>query len=279
MSDDDLQQQLEEAQETIRSLQTELKETTKGIIALTLELQQTQEELVRKEKLAILGQLAGGVAHELRNPLGAIKNAIYFLNMVLEEPEPDIKETLDILEREVTTSVKIIDSLLDFAHQKSPIRKKLNINDIVRMVLSHSTVPENIDILYQLDKALPPIQVDSNQFDLVFGNIIRNAIQAMPKGGQLTVKSEVPSPEWVAISFIDTGTGISEENMGKLFEPLFTTKAKGIGLGLPIAETLIKAHGGAIEMQSEVGKGSIFTVRLPVDREEINKTNLVQTSF
>jgi len=271
MSDDDLQQQLEEAQETIRSLQTELKETTKGIIALTLELQQTQEELVRKEKLAILGQLAGGVAHELRNPLGAIKNATYFLNMVLEEPEPDIKETLDIIEKEVTTSEKIIDSLLDFARQRQLIQRNVDINDIVRAALSHFPVLENIDILYQLDKALPPIQVDPDQLDLVFGNIIRNAIQAMPKGGQLTVKSEIPSPEWVAISFIDTGTGISEENMGKLFEPLFTTKAKGIGLGLPIAETLIKAHGGEIEMQSEVGKGSIFTVRLPIDREEINK--------
>jgi len=111
------------------------------------------------------------------------------------------------------------------------------------------------------------------QLGQVFGNIILNGIQAMPEGGQLVVKSEAPSPEWVAISFADNGVGIPEENLGKLFEPLFTTKAKGIGLGLALVKMLVEGHGGTIEVQSpsaplrtgEMGKGSTFTVRLPMD--------------
>jgi signal transduction histidine kinase len=99
---------------------------------------------------------------------------------------------------------------------------------------------------------------------LQVGNLILNAVQAMPEGGQLTVKSEVPSPEWVAVSVADTGVGVPEEHLDKLFEPLFTTKAKGVGLGLAVVKSLVDGHGGTIEVQSKVGKGSTFTVRLPI---------------
>jgi PAS domain S-box-containing protein len=231
----------------------------------TQELRDAQEQLVRREKLAVLGQLAGGVGHELRNPLGAISNAAYFLNMVLEEPEPDVKETLDILEKEVKTSERIISSLLDFARAKPPTRRKVDINEVVQEALSRATVPGNVEVVSQLDEALPIILADPGQLAQVFGNIILNAIQAMPEGGRLLVKSEIPTPEWVAVSFADTGAGIPEENLGKLFEPLFTTKAKGIGLGLAVTKTLVEGHEGTIEVQSELGKGSTFTIRLPVD--------------
>ena len=232
------------------------------------ERKEMEEQLVRSEKLAILGQLAGSISHELRNPLGVIKNAVYFLNAALEEPEPEVKETLELLEEEVATSEHIISSLLDFARPKSPTPRSVDIDDILQEALAYITIPENIQVVNQLDKSLPAIPADPDQLVQVFGNIILNAIQAMPEGGQLVIKSEVLSPQWVATSFTDTGAGIPKENLNKLFEPLFSTKAKGIGLGLAITNTLAKEHGGTIEVQSKVGKGSTFTIKLPLSAKE-----------
>ena len=230
-------------------------------------LRDTQEELVRQEKLAVLGQLAGGVGHELRNPLGAIKNAAYFLRIALEKPEPEVKETMEILEKEVETSERIITSLLDFARPKPLTQRKVDVNDVVQETLSRAGVPGNVEVVGQLDEALPMILADPDQLGLAVGNIIRNAIQAMPEGGRLVVKFEASSPEEVSVSFADTGAGIPKEDQGRLFEPLFTTKAKGIGLGLAITRTLVEKHAGTIEVRSEVGKGSTFTVRLPMHGE------------
>jgi PAS domain S-box-containing protein len=239
----------------------------------TRALRDAQEALIRQEKLAVLGQLAGGVGHELRNPLGAISNAVYFLNMALEEPDPDVKETLEILQKEVRTSEMIISSLLDFARTKPPTRRKVDINEVVQEALSRITVPETVEVVSQLDETLSIILADPDQLGQVFGNITLNAIQAMAKGGQLVVKTsevseKLPKSEWVAVSFADTGVGISEENLGKIFEPLFTTRAKGIGLGLAVTKALVEGHEGTIEVQSELGKGSTFTVRLPIRGKE-----------
>ncbi|MBC8231862.1 hypothetical protein H8E77_20115 [bacterium] len=236
----------------------------------TQELQEAQEQLVRLEKLAILDQLAGGMGHELRNTLCVIKNAAYFLKTVLEEVEPDVKKCLEILETEVTRSDSIINSLFNFTRPTPPTPQKVDINHIVQEVLFHTIVPENVEVVSQLDESLPAVMADPDQLSQVFENIILNAIQAMPEVGQLVVKSEAQCPEWIAVSFADTGVGIPEENLGRIFEPLFTTKARGIGLGLAITRTLVEGHRGAIEVQSEVGKGSIFTVRIPT-REEKEK--------
>lgn len=113
-------------------------------------------------------------------------------------------------------------------------------------------------------QALPSILADPDQLAQVFGNIILNAIQAMPKGGELVVKSKLGRPKQIVVSFTDTGVGITKKNLEKLFEPLFTTKAKGIGLGLAVTKLLVEGHGGTIEVDSEVGKGSNFTVKLPI---------------
>ena len=242
-----------------------------GILQDITERKEMQKKLARSERLAVLGQLAGGVGHELRNPLGAIKNATYFLNMALEQPELEVKETLGILEREVAASERIISSLLGFARPRPPTRRKVNINEVVREVLSFAAVPENVKVVRKLDESLPAIMVDPDQLGQVFANIIRNGIQAMPEGGQLTVRSEVFRPGWVAISFADTGVGIPSEELPKIFEPLFTTKAKGIGLGLAVTSTLVEGHGGTVEVQSKVGKGSTFTVRLPIRKRNNEK--------
>lgn len=222
-----------------------------------------EEKLLRAQRLAVLGQLAGGVAHELRNPLGAINNAAYFLNLSLKSPKPEAKEALKILNREVAISDRIISSLLGFAHPRPPVRREVDLNSVVQGALSRSSIPENVEVVSRLAEDLPVIMADPGQLAQAFGNLILNAVQAMDGGGRLIIKSEVPGPEWVAVSISDTGVGIPDENLEKLFEPLFTTKAEGIGLGLSTVKLLIEFHGGAIEARSKRGKGSVFTVRLP----------------
>lgn len=230
-------------------------------------LQKAQQQVMRQEKLAILGQLAGGVAHELRNPLGSIRNTAYFLNMALKRPEPEVKDILNVLEEEVATSERIISSLLDFARPKAPARHKVNINSIILDAMSRVVVPENVEVESYLDKSLPFILADPDQLAQVFGNITLNAFQAMPGGGRLIVKSEASSPKEVSVSFTDTGTGISDEIIDKLFEPLFTTKAKGIGLGLAVSKLLVAELGGTIEVKSKARKGSKFIVKVPINSQ------------
>ncbi len=246
----------------------------------TRELYAAQERLVRQEKLAILGQLAGGVGHELRNPLGAIKNAVFFLNMALLEPGPEVWETLEILNQEVVACERIIGSLLDFARPRAPVPRRVDVNAIMRETLARTALPESVEVATHLDDTLPAIQADPDQLGMVFGNLLRNAVQAMPGGGRLSVTTRpVPSASplllgewsgvrWVAVSVADTGVGIPEEDLPKLFEPLFSTKAQGIGLGLAVSKLLVAAHGGSVEVQSQVGQGSTFTVKLPAEQEK-----------
>jgi PAS domain S-box-containing protein len=243
-----------------------------GIVCVAQDLTERkmleEEKRMRQEKLAMLGQLAGGVGHELRNPLGAIKNSTYFLNMVLKEPEPEVKETLKILEKEVATSERIISSLLDFARARPPLKRSVNIYTVIREILSLTNISEAIKVKNQVDKSIPTIMADPDQLRQVFGNIILNAIQAMPGGGQLIIKTKASRSDGIAISIIDTGVGIPEENLEKIFEPLFTNKAKGIGLGMAITKTFVEGHGGSIEVRSKTGKGSTFTIKLPFSNNE-----------
>jgi len=230
----------------------------------TNDLRRTHDELINHEKLAALGQVAGGVAHELRNPLGAIKNVAYFLNMALENPEPDIKECLKIMDNEVVTSENIIDALFDFSRKRPPARQKVDVNRLVEETLDRVPVPETVEIVTELDKGIPGISGDPVQLGQVFGNIIRNALQAMPEGGRLLIKSGIQKSGWITISLADTGTGIPEEDIENVFKPLFTTKAKGIGLGLAITKAHVEGHGGTIGVQSEPRNGTTFTVGLPI---------------
>lgn len=231
----------------------------------TRDLQEAQLRLLRQERLAAIGQLAGGLGHELRNPLGAIKNAIYLLKMVLDRPEPEVHAGLNVLEKEVATSERIIDSLLGFGRASSPIWREVDVNDLVRSGLAQTDVPGNVNVICQLQE-LPTIQADPDQLVIAFANIILNAVQAMPEGGTLSLLSGSPEPGWVAISCVDTGPGIPEEHLPMIFEPFFTTKAKGIGLGLALVKTLIEGHGGRIEVRNDGTKGSTFTIELPTAR-------------
>jgi PAS domain S-box-containing protein len=255
------------AEEALKDYSERLEEL---VAQRTQELYEAQEQLVRRERLAVLGQLAGGLGHELRGPLGTIAAAAYYLSSVLEPSEPETVEAFEILEQEVATAEGIISSLLDYAGVKPPDLTQVELATLIQKVLDGSAVPANVEIVSQVGEAEPLIWADPDQLERVFGNLIRNAIQAMPDGGVLTIAFDHPNCDWDLVSFSDTGVGIPSENLSMVFEPLFTTKAKGIGLGLALAKTLIAGHRGKILVESEVGRGTTFTVELPTDRAEEN---------
>ena len=245
------------------------RRTERVLVALeekTRELEAAQEELVRKERLAILGQLAGGVSHELRNPLGVMKNSVYYLKMVLPEDER-VRKHLGIMEREVTTATRIVTDLLDIARTKPPSQAPTDLSELVREVLDRTPLAENVEVVARLAPDLPPVAVDALQVQQVLGNLITNGAQAMPEGGTLTIETaRAEGGARVAVS--DTGVGIAPENLEKIFQPLFTTKAKGIGLGLAVAQGLAEANGGTISVESAVGRGSRFLVVFPQKTKE-----------
>ena len=226
------------------------------------ELSKTHEALVRKEKLALLGELAGSVSHELRNPLGVIKNAIYFFKMRMNTyQDEDIKENIRLIEKEIETANKIISDLLDFARDKTPIRLDVNLNQLVKDMLSRSRIPETIAVQTDLTDPMASVSIDPTQVAQVFFNLIENAVQAMDRGGTLTVSTRRKN-NIIDVIFADNGYGIPQENLRQIFDPLFTTKTKGIGLGLAISKSLIESNGGTIMVESDGKSGSTFTVRL-----------------
>jgi len=225
-------------------------------------LEEAEEQLHRREKLAMLGQLAGGVAHELRNPLGVMSNAVYYLRMVHDEGEIASEEYLDILSQEVQNAEKIITDLLDFARIKSPSRGPVSVREIIDEAVTRSESSNGMAVDVQVPDQGPILFVDPKQMVQVVRNLITNARQAMPDGGRITIRARAEDA-MVTISVSDTGTGMSKETLARLFEPLFTTKAKGIGLGLAISKHLVESNGGSISVWSEEGKGSTFTMMMP----------------
>jgi signal transduction histidine kinase len=227
----------------------------------TAALRKALERNSQQEKLAAIGRLAGGVAHEIRNPLAAMKNAVYYLNMALENPDATVLETLALLDREIARSENVISSLLGLAHPGRMVRSDVDVNQVLIECLRQRP-PAGIEVKTDLEDASIPVRADPAQIAIIFGNIIRKAYEAMPEGGRLSLSTRTEGG-WVRVTFKDTGTGITREELGRIFEPLMTTKAAGTGLGLPVAKTLVEGHGGSIEVDSEPGKGSTFTIRLP----------------
>ncbi|MGB8212426.1 MAG: PAS domain S-box protein [Anaerolineales bacterium] len=249
------------AEQQLAAYNEKLEET---VDERTHALKEAQEKMVRQERLATLGQLAGSVGHELRNPLGVISNAVYFLKMTQPEANDTILEYLDIIDKETRISDKIVTDLLDFTRIKSVEREPADVSELVRQTLERYPAPDPIKVVLDIPADLPMIYADSRQVVQVLGNLVTNACQAIDDIGQLTLSAKEQSGGMISISVQDTGAGILPENMGKLFEPLFTTKLKGIGLGLAVSQKLTEANGGRIEVQSKPGEGSTFTVYLPV---------------
>ena len=246
----------------------ELGELTTAFNTMSVELRRVQERLVQQERLAVLGQLTGSIGHELRTPLGNIKNAAYLLGMLLKErtPDPEMNEALDFIRGGLVDAEKVINNLLSFARTRTPMLEETSVDTILQQALSKVNVPTHIDLDLSVEE-VPHLVADPDQLTQVFANLITNAIQAMPHGGRLSIcaqADDVDRPTRIIVSVSDTGVGIPAETMKRLFEPMFTTKARGIGLGLALSGMLIEAHNGHIEVASEPGEGTTFTVCLPI---------------
>jgi len=231
------------------------------------EREQMQKQLENAQRLAVIGELAASVGHDLRNPLTGIKGAAYYLKMKLASMmDKKSREMLDVIESDIHYSNKIVNDLLDFSKDIRLVRVKTSVKSIIQETLARMRIPRKVKIL-DLTKSAQEIFVDAGQMSRVFENIIKNAIEAMPRGGHLEIKSEKVNGS-LKVSFQDTGVGISNENMSQLGSPLFTTKAKGVGMGLAICKRLIEAHGGSISIESKERVGTCVTVTVPINIEK-----------
>lgn len=216
-----------------------------------------------EERVNAIGELAGMIGHDLRNPLTGISSAAYYLKRkygsLMDEKGCAM---IEVIEKDVNYSNKIISDLLEYSRPIQLDLQETSPKSAVAEAVSHVDFPKNIQLV-DLAKSTPAIKIDVDKMKRVFINLIKNAIDAMPKGGKLTITSEKVNGA-VKFSFADTGTGISEENLKNLFGPLFTTKAKGMGLGLAICKRIVKAHGGRIVVESVVDKGTTFTITVPI---------------
>lgn len=252
--------------EELKTFSNQLEERVKKA---TAELQQTQEQLIRSEKLATLGQLSAGIAHEIRNPLTSIKILIH--SLVDEEATPASREKdLAVIEAEIERVNKIIRQFLDFARPRPPSLQKIDLHKILEETLhlvAYEIEAQGINLQKNYTPKNHYVVVDGEQMKQVFLNIILNAIQAMPRGGKLTVATfpENISPESkeLVVSIRDTGEGIPPEIREKIFEPFFSTKEEGIGLGLPIVQRIIEEHKGRIKVESYPKRGTTFYIYLP----------------
>jgi signal transduction histidine kinase len=261
---------LKKRSEELQTTKEELRASNDELQAAHNKLLEAQEQLIRSEKLAAIGQLASGVGHELRNPLGAIKNAGFYIrrriaNTDLPNTEPRVMEFLGIIEEEVNSANKVITDLLGFSRVAKPTVAPANIAGIIEDALRYIPVPENVALIKDINNNLPMVMVDGEQIKQVFLNITLNAMQAMPEGGHLDIRA-ADKGKFVEVEFIDTGGGIPDSNKKKIFDPLFTTKAKGVGLGLSVCKTIIEHHEGAIDVKSQVGEGTTFTISLPTEK-------------
>jgi signal transduction histidine kinase len=231
-------------------------------------LRKAQDELVRSEKLAMLGQIAGSVGHELRNPLGVMSNAVYFLQTVLIDADETTREYLGIIENEIAGSERIVSDLLDSVRTKPPHPEVVEVAGLIGKVLRKLEIPSSVCVKLEIPETLPPLRVDGMQLQQVLRNLISNAVEAMPEGGTLAIRAAENQPDkTIILSVQDSGIGMTPEQLGNLFQPLFTTKARGIGLGLVVVRNLTQSNGGTVQVASEAGKGTVFAITLPAADE------------
>jgi two-component system NtrC family sensor kinase len=233
----------------------------------------TRKKIMESERLALIGQLSANVAHELNNPLQGI---VTYSHLLLEDKcqEDEESESLQKIVIQANRCRDIIRGLLDFSRQRKPDITLCDVNDVLKgcvSLLERQAQFQNIQINWDLQPDLPKAVIDPSQIERVFINLMINAADAMENNGKLTLSTHHdPLEGFIELSFTDTGHGVSKENLEKIFDPFFTTKdtGHGVGLGLAISYGIIKEHNGTISVESEVGKGTTFTVRLPVTVEE-----------
>jgi signal transduction histidine kinase len=264
--------------EAYSSDEIELFRGVAASLGVTLQNSQVYERMKERERLAALGQMAAGLAHEIRNPLGSIKGAAQYLQPVGQaDADPGTKEFLDIIVEEVDRLNKIVSQFLDYARPYRGDQKPLDVNEVVRRTLQlieKDAAGAKVEIVSALFDGLPPVRADAEQLRQVFLNLSLNALQAMSQGGRLQVSTSLrrstrrgAAAAFLEIRFRDNGVGIPANDLKSLFIPFFTTKEKGTGLGLPISQRIIENHGGTIEVRSQPGSGATFTVLLPIEAD------------
>jgi two-component system NtrC family sensor kinase len=259
-----LEREKQELEEWGSTLEKRVRERTD-------EIKKIHSQLFRSEKLASLGKLAAGVAHEINNPLTGVLTNSSLLLEDLEKDDPR-REDVDIIVKETMRCREIVKRLLDFARQTKPQKKLTNVNTLIEniiLLVRNQASFRNIVIERKLEQNLPEILADTDQIQQVFINIILNAAEAMTKGGTLSVTSSLSvNGEFIEIRIADTGPGIPDEIRDRIFDPFYTTKEHGTGLGLSISYGIVEQHGGTISVESCVHKGAVFTVQLPVKTAE-----------
>lgn len=230
----------------------------------TRQLRKIQEDLLVAERLAVLGQLAGSISHEIRNPLNVISSSAYLLRMKLETKEKKVLEYIERIEGEVRNSTAVIESLLSLSGMKEPKIERHDLIGVFNHVLSAYQMPETVKVVKDIPEEAIFVNVDKEQLCMAFHNIIKNAVEAMNAKGELTLKISKENNTRARILFTDTGPGIAPENVEKVFQPLFTTKARGMGFGLSICKMIVDKQKGSIAVISQLGKGATVAITLPV---------------
>ena len=222
-----------------------------------------EDRLRKAERMAAIGETAAMVGHDLRNPLQGISAAVYFLQQKLgPAPDAEVTEMLGMIQGGVNSADKIIKELLDYSREIHLELSETNAKEVVQAAIQQVKIPTNVEIR-NLAQQTPNLLIDTGKTERVFVNLIGNAVDAMPAGGILTITT-ILSNQTLEIRFADTGEGIPEHVMRDLWKPLKTTKSKGTGLGLPICKRIVDAHGGQIECETTLGKGTTFTIKLPL---------------
>jgi two-component system NtrC family sensor kinase len=232
-----------------------------------LRLQQAQQQLVQSEKLAAVGQLSAGIVHDVKNPLAVITGLTEELQENLAK-EPSVRTPLAQIRENAVRASGIVTDLLKFARQSDPEMRYQNLWETVRTAIrlnDYLTRKANVKVMFEPLPSSVMTFYDAQQIQQVLINLIQNAVQAMPGGGTLSLDVRRAAP-WAEIEVRDTGVGIPPKNLGRIFDPFFTTKppGEGTGLGLSVSYGIVASHGGQIDVQSEVGRGTVFTVRLPL---------------
>jgi two-component system, NtrC family, sensor kinase len=215
----------------------------------------------RVERLAAIGQVAAGIAHELRNPLNVVKTSVYYLLNARTPTPQKTAEHLQRIERHVLLADNVITALSSFAKLPVPNLRPLPVAGCIHDALETNPVPENVQVTVACAPPLPEVLGDPDQLRIVFANLIRNAREAMPQGGALTITGRAAF-DAVEVDVADTGVGIAAEDLHRVMEPLFSTKARGLGLGLAIARAILEKNRGSLRVASVHGRGTTFTVTL-----------------
>ena len=259
-----VQKDLENANQTLET----------KVEARTRELKSVLDELIKKERLVTIGQMASIVSHEIRNPLAVIKNSAYLIKTKIDNldiEDPKVERHLSIIDSEIKQANDIISEILGFARTRDLQLNPNNINAYLRDIISSSIVPDNVEIMDEISEQDAKVNIDAEEIKQAIRNLIGNAVEILAEKdtGKIVVSTKIKANA-VKISISDNGPGMDEETKEKIFTPFFTTKARGTGLGLAVVKKAINRHNGKIKVLSKLGKGSIFNIYLPIHNEKSN---------